>query len=306
MNKENINKLRELPIETVAERLGLTVSRHTCLCPFHTDHHPSLSFDIRRNRYHCFACGAKGDVIDLAMHLLGTSFPDTCQRLAADGGIYIPQRQTSSEASATTASNANSQGSATFDAQRYERFFLRTYLSPEAQKFLYTERKIDPRIVNFCRLTSWHDRQGTPWLQIPYFSAQGKLIGIQNRNLNTGAKPRFRFPKASRCSIYNLNILPLLHNADDLYITEGPSDCWAMLSAGHKAIAIPSATTLKRADIELIQQVATEKHLNIHMYPDQDLPGEQLFMQLQKLLPTIIRHQLPPGCKDFADMWKRV
>ena len=51
MDKQQLQKLRDLPIEGVAERLGLPVSRHKCLCPFHDDHHASLSFSVRRNIY---------------------------------------------------------------------------------------------------------------------------------------------------------------------------------------------------------------------------------------------------------------
>ena len=34
-----------------------------------------------------------------------------------------------------------------------------------------------------------------------------------------------------------------------------------------------------------------------------DTPGERLFLQLQKVLPNLVRHQLPPGCKDFSDYY---
>lgn len=37
--------------------------RATGLCPFHEDTHPSLSIDLERGLFHCFACGAGGDVI---------------------------------------------------------------------------------------------------------------------------------------------------------------------------------------------------------------------------------------------------
>lgn len=92
-----------------------------------------------------------------------------------------------------------------------------------------------------------------PWLQIPYYNREGKLVGVQNRNLVRGATPRFRFPAGSECGIYNLPVLNRLREGDDLWITEGCSDCWAMLSAGHKAIAIPSATLLSKKDVELLK-----------------------------------------------------
>jgi hypothetical protein len=37
------------------------------------------------------------------------------------------------------------------------------------------------------------------------------------------------------------------------------------------------------------------------MFPDRDEPGERLFLQLQKILPDLVHHQLPPGCKDFSE-----
>ena len=39
------------------------------------------------------------------------------------------------------------------------------------------------------------------------------------------------------------------------------------------------------------------------MYPDRDLPGERLFLQLKELLPNLQHHQLPPDCKDYSDLY---
>ena len=107
----------------------------------------------------------------------------------------------------------------------------------------------------------------------------------------------------SQCSIYNLPILKLLQPGEDLYITEGCSDCWAMLSAGHKAIAIPSATLLNKKDVELLSTLHAQRSTHFHMYPDRDEPGERLFLQLQKVLPHLEHHQLPVGCKDFSEYY---
>ena len=295
MDKFELQKLRELPIEGVAERLGMSVSRHKCLCPFHNDRHPSLSFSVKKNMYRCFVCGAKGGTIDLVMGYLNKDFKEACRWLADEAGVTVfrpPQPLLTQEGKA-----------AQFDVTRYERYFERPWLNKEARKFLYEERKIDPRVVRWCRITSWKDRQGVPWLQTPYYDQQGKLIGVQNRNLIRGGSPRFRFPSGSQCNLYNLPVLNLLRPGDSLFITEGCSDCWSLLSAGYKSIAIPSATVLTKKDAELLQTLSSERSIRFEMWPDRDLPGERLFLQLQQILPDLVHHQLPSGCKDFSDYY---
>jgi len=37
----------------------------TTLCPFHKDTNPSGSVNLGRNRFHCFTCGVRGDIIDI-------------------------------------------------------------------------------------------------------------------------------------------------------------------------------------------------------------------------------------------------
>ena len=293
MDRIELQKLRDLPIEGVAERLGLRVRRHKSLCPFHADEHPSLSYSVSKNIYHCFVCGAKGGTIDLVMRHLNLDFKAACRWLADEHNVILDAWQ---PAKADEAPKP-------FEASRYERYFERPWLLPEARKFLFEERRLDERVVSWCRLTSWKDKQGVPWLQIPYYNREGKLIGIQNRNLVKGALPRFRFPQGAECTIYNLPVLNLLSQGEALYITEGCSDCWAMLSAGHKAIAIPSATLLKQKDIDLLSSLRSQLSTEFHMYPDRDEPGERLFLQLQKVLPSLVHHQLPPGCKDFSEYY---
>ena len=299
-----MQRLRDLPIEGVAERLGLQVTRHKCLCPFHEDHHPSMSFSIRKNTYRCFVCGEHGDTIDLVMKYQRLGFKEACDFLNDGASFKYEIRNTKDEKLQPSAIRHQT----SFDASRYERFFERPFLNDEARRFLFEERKLDPRVVRWCRLTSWKDRQGTPWLQIPYYDMDGKLMGIQNRLLpqlgEAGRGPRFKFPAGSRCGIYNLPVLKMLKPDEELWITEGCSDCWAMLSSGHKAIAIPSATLLSKEDKDVLSEFQV-LGFRFHMWPDCDTPGERLFLQLKEVLPDLVRHQLPEGCKDYSDFFLR-
>ena len=295
LDRFDIQKLQALPIEEVASALGLSVSHHKSLCPFHSDSHPSLTYHRGKNRYRCFVCDAHGGVIDLVMKYLNKNFIEACKWLSEVHSIPIIPAAEPVEAAKP------------FDATRYERFFARPWLSNEARKFLFEERRLDPRVVRYCQLTSWKDKQGVPWLQIPYYDRQGHLIGIQNRNLIKGATPRFRFPTGAQCGIYNLPVLNLLKPGEPLFLTEGCSDCWSMLSVGHKAIAIPSATLLTRKDEEILGTLNLELGTPFHIFPDHDAAGEQLYNRLVeasiKYGFTLVRHQLPAGCKDFSDFY---
>ena len=292
MERYDIDKLRSLSCEGVAQRLGIKVQHHKALCCFHSDHTPSLTF--KKNKFKCWSCGESGDSISFVMKVLGKDFLDACRWLADEHNVIVT--------CFTTPENSGVEQKP-FDTSRYERFFERPWLLPEARKFLFDERRIDPRVVRWCRLTSWKDKQGVPWLQTPYYDCEGKLVGVQNRNLIKGALPRFRFPSGSQCGIYNLPVLNLLKPGEQLFITEGCSDCWAMLSAGHKAIAIPSATLLTKKDVEQMSIINSQLSISFEMFPDNDAPGERLFLQLQKVLPSLVHHQLPLGCKDFSEYY---
>ncbi|MBE6249412.1 MAG: hypothetical protein E7106_09210 [Prevotella sp.] len=302
MDRMEIEKLRLLPSEGAAKRLGFTVKHHKALCPFHSDHKPSLTF--KKNKWKCWSCGEDGDTISLVQKVLHKDFLDACRWLADENNIILTEYKPEEDRPPKP-----------FDAQRYERFFERPWLNDEARKFLFDERRLDPRVVRWCRLTSWKDKQGVPWLQTPYFSRENKLIGIQNRNLNWSKEqetqgeqevPRFRFPMGSQCNLYGLPVLNLLRPGETLFITEGCSDCWAMLSAGHKAIAIPSATLLSKKDKEILSTLHSQLLTKFEMWPDNDAPGERLFLQLQEVLPSLVRHQLPVGCKDYSDYYVSV
>ena len=70
-------------MKEAAEYYGLEVNRGNMICcPFHNDRHPSLY--VTDDHYHCFACGAHGDVIDFVGKLFQLSPYDAARKLMAD------------------------------------------------------------------------------------------------------------------------------------------------------------------------------------------------------------------------------
>ena len=68
-----------------AEHYGIHVGRNGMVCcPFHHDKTPSMKLD---RRYHCFGCGADGDVIDFAAALYGLGKKEAAIQLANDFGL---------------------------------------------------------------------------------------------------------------------------------------------------------------------------------------------------------------------------
>ena len=99
-------------------------------------------------------------------------------------------------------------------------------------------------------------------------------------------------------------MLRQLKEGDELWITEGPSDCWAMMSAGRKAVALPSATLLTMGDVKLLKE-GLPRGVTLHMTPDNDRAGKELLQTLKGFFPTLTEHLLPDGVKDFGELWRR-
>ena len=68
------------------------------LCPFHKEKTPSFTVNEDKGFFHCFGCGAHGDVIGFVMRDEGLAFPEAVERLAGDAGLALPARDARTEA----------------------------------------------------------------------------------------------------------------------------------------------------------------------------------------------------------------
>ncbi len=78
--------------EIVGRRLALTRAgrEHKGLCPFHKEKTPSFTVSDDKGFFHCFGCGAHGDVITFVMRAENLSFHEAIEKLAAEAGLEVP------------------------------------------------------------------------------------------------------------------------------------------------------------------------------------------------------------------------
>ena len=88
-----IIRLNSLPIEEVADKLGIEVKKHKALCFNHDDHNPSISFSISKNIYKCWVCNVGGNPIKLVREKEKCSFQEACLWLSEKFDIWYPQKK---------------------------------------------------------------------------------------------------------------------------------------------------------------------------------------------------------------------
>src|SRR3984957_20353138 len=83
-----------LPLSEVAgKRIKLTRAGREFkgCCPFHNEKTPSFYVNDDKQFFHCFGCGAHGDVIGFTMRHERLSFPEAVENLAAQAGLQVPR-----------------------------------------------------------------------------------------------------------------------------------------------------------------------------------------------------------------------
>jgi len=80
-------------VEIVSETVGLKKAGNSYkgLCPFHPEKTPSFSVSTDKQVYHCFGCGASGNVFRFIRETQGLSFFEAVKHLAEKAGISLPE-----------------------------------------------------------------------------------------------------------------------------------------------------------------------------------------------------------------------
>ncbi len=93
---EIVREVRERAaiLDVVSDYVGLKKAgaNYLGLCPFHSEKTPSFTVNPVKGMFHCFGCGAGGDVVSFVMRIEGLSFPEALRVLARRVGVEIQDR----------------------------------------------------------------------------------------------------------------------------------------------------------------------------------------------------------------------
>ena len=93
ISKQTIEDIRQRSdiVDVIGARVPLKRSGTTFkgLCPFHSEKTPSFHVNPQRQIFHCFGCGAGGDVFSFLMKSEGVTFSTAVRMLAEKAGIPI-------------------------------------------------------------------------------------------------------------------------------------------------------------------------------------------------------------------------
>ena len=91
-----IDEVRERTdiVEAVSQSVALKKvgNNFKGLCPFHSEKTPSFTVSPEKRIYHCFGCGAGGNVFKFVMETQSISFVDAVRQLAEKAGVTTPSR----------------------------------------------------------------------------------------------------------------------------------------------------------------------------------------------------------------------
>lgn len=264
------------------------------LCPFHTEKTPSFTVNDDKAFYHCFGCGAHGDVIRFVTETEGLNFPEAVEKLAGMAGMEVPKATPQERQRAERAKSLHEA------CEAAARYFQRQLDEPggSAARDYIDQRGLKRETVESFRLGWAPDgrrllkqalmAEGYPEallveagllfkpeegddsfdrfrgrVMFPIADRRGRVIAFGGRGLGD-AKPKYL--NSPETPLFNKGQLlyaldrareAVRHDAD-VIVTEGYMDVIALSQAGFHGAVAPLGTALTESQIEELWRLAPE------------------------------------------------
>ncbi len=267
-------------------RLQKKGSSHWGLCPFHNEKSPSFSVNGERQMFHCFGCGAGGNVYTFIMNYENYSFPEAVKLLAQRAGVSLPEPDESEDAKKRAGRRARllevNRAAAKFfyyqlrtlHGEVGRRYLQKRELTEEtmrrfglgfagkngAELVQYLRSKdFEDELIKDAGLASYSERHGMTsqfWNRVmfPIQDINHRVIGFGGRVLGDGEPKYLNSPETmifdKRRNLYGLNYARTARSGN-IILCEGYMDVIAMHQAGFgQAVAsLGTAFTPEQANL---------------------------------------------------------
>lgn len=273
--------------------------KHVGLCPFHSEKDPSFTVDAEKQLYHCFGCGAGGDVFTLVMEKENLSFPEALHFLAERFHVTLPPKKGVSPALVRLEEKifkVNELALAFFRRQLFQtpegetalgylrtRGFsretietLRIGYAPNSWNALveyFRGTGIAPPLVEQAGLALPGKKRGESYdrfrgrVIFPIFSLTGKLLGFGGRTI-VSAEPKYLnspdTPVYSKGRVlYGLNwTKESIQEAGEAILVEGYTDFASLFQAGIRNVVASLGTALTPNQMDLLRRFSGNLIIN--------------------------------------------
>lgn len=302
---------------------------HKGLCPFHSEKTPSFNVSRDRQIFHCFGCGAGGNVFGFLIRHDNLTFPEAVRSLASEAGVVVPEGDPGERESSARLEKANeiAQGVYRKALASAEGTGARAYLTERGLDTHWIDRfgvgfapdrwdavaralaaegigaEVGERAGLLSRRSSGdgHYDQLRARVTFPILDVRGRVIGFggratkrdqQPKYLNTPETPLFR----KREALYGLPLaLEASRRRDRLVVVEGYFDLIALHRAGIEEGVATCGTALTPEHAKGLRRRARE----VVLLFDGDAAGHRaVAAALEVLLPHGLRVRaasLPEG-----------
>ena len=271
-------------------RLKKSGANFTGLCPFHQEKTPSFAVHPVKQIYHCFGCGAGGDVFKFVMEMEKSPFPEAIRTVAEKCGIAIPkprerspeERRENQQRSAlvemhretaaffSRALHDSSEGKVAaayledrgLDREAMKRFGLGFAPSSGDALLRFLKQKYPEKLLDVSGLVS-RDQSGRAYdrfrrrIMFPIANEAGKVIAFGGRAMGDDTPKYMNSPETpiytKSTVLYHLDrAKEALRQSDFAVLVEGYMDAIAVARAGIANVVASCGTSLADPQIKLL------------------------------------------------------
>ncbi len=292
---------------------------HVGLCPFHQEKTPSFNVVEDKGFYHCFGCGAHGDVVGFVMQTANLAFREAVEALAGEAGLAMPRdepgerarserridlqgaleaacafyaEQLRSPAGATALAYLRQRG---LDDETIGRF--RLGFAPDSRDALRRALagRMPEELLREGGLLREPEGGGAPYdyfrnrVMFPIGDRGGRVIAFGGRVLGDGKPKYLNSPETPLFQkgrvLYGWAMArEAASRAASIVVTEGYMDVIALVRAGFPGAVAPLGTALTEAQLEELWRLAAEPILCF----DGDAAGERAAQRaVERALPLL-------------------